>query len=93
MKNLSKNLGNVDDIQRKLYEFIWKRTIASQMTSAEIQETRIDIGPDSGDFMLRASGSETSFDGFKKVYFESADTEDDRDKEITLVSMREGEKS
>ena len=91
MTNIPKRLKNVDDIQRKLYELIWKRTIASQMTSAEIQETRIDIGPDSAEFMLRASGSETSFDGFKKVYFEGVDSEEESEKEVTLVSMREGE--
>jgi len=86
-----KDLKNSDDIQKKLYELIWKRTISSQMASADIEETKIDLGSEKGEFMLRATGAETVFDGFKKVYLEGVDNEKENEKESSLIDLKKGE--
>ncbi|NRA50904.1 MAG: type I DNA topoisomerase [Phaeodactylibacter sp.] len=67
-----------DRDEQRLYELIWKRTIASQMSDAELEKTivKIDIStvPDA---TLKAEGEVLKFDGFLKVYLESTDDEDD----------------
>jgi DNA topoisomerase-1 len=62
--------------QARLYELIWKRAVASQMASAELEQTAADIevsGRDGKTYSLRASGSVVKFDGFLKVYEEGRD--------------------
>ena len=62
--------------QARLYELIWKRTVASQMASAELEQTTADIevkGRDGKAYALRATGSVVLFDGFLKVYEEGRD--------------------
>ena len=54
--------------QKRLYELIWKRTIASQMSSAEIDQLSVTILSTNKEYELRASGSTIVFDGFKKIY-------------------------
>lgn len=71
----------LDDEQARLYELIWKRTVASQMESAELERTTVDIaanaeGRTAG---LRATGQVLKFDGFLKLYTESKDDEEDED--------------
>ena len=70
---------NVESSQRRLYELIWKRTVASQMADAEIEKTDIEIGITSGDKQLDdhfvCNGEQVKFDGFLKVYMESTDDE------------------
>lgn len=66
----------LDKDQARLYDLIWKRTIASQMSSAEIAQTRADIsvsGKDGKDYTVRATGSVVVFDGFLKAYDEGRD--------------------
>ncbi len=63
----------LDHDQFRLYELVWKRTIASQMQSAELDQTGIDITTKNGDVVLRASGQIMVFDGFLSVYRESID--------------------
>ncbi len=65
----------------KLYELIWKRTIASQMESAELERTTVDILADAGGrkLDLRATGQVVRFDGFLKLYQEGRDDEEDED--------------
>ncbi len=66
----------LDKDQARLYELIWKRSVASQMASAEMEQTSADIevkGRDSKLYMLRATGSVVVFDGFLKVYEEGRD--------------------
>ncbi len=66
--------GTADE--RKLYELIWKRTIASQMADAQMERTNVNIGVSTNDKQFVATGEVILFDGFLKVYMESYD--DDR---------------
>ncbi len=66
----------VDASQARLYELIWKRAVASQMASAEVEQTIVDIGVTGSDgkaYGLRASGSVVQFEGFLKLYEEGRD--------------------
>ena len=72
----------LNDDQLALYELIWKRTIASQMESASLERTTVDLGADGKDgkhYSFRATGSVVKFEGFLKVYFESLDDGEDED--------------
>ena len=67
---------HLDRDQARLYELIWKRTVASQMASAELEQTTADIevkGRDGKLYTLRATGSVVMFEGFLKVYEEGRD--------------------
>ncbi|MBS8228103.1 type I DNA topoisomerase [Vannielia litorea] len=79
--------------QRKLYDLIWKRTLASQMSSAKFERTTVTVGSADGQVELRATGQVVLFDGFLKVYEEGRDDEvvDDDDRRLPQVS--EGEKA
>jgi DNA topoisomerase-1 len=83
----------LDQDQFALYELIWKRTIASQMESAELERTTADLGTEGRDgkhYVFRATGSVVKFDGFLKVYFESLDDEEDEDSR-KLPAMARGD--
>ncbi len=69
--------GTADE--RRLYELIWKRTIASQMADAQMERTNVNIGISTNDKQFVATGEAILFDGFLKVYRESYDdtTEED----------------
>ena len=62
--------------QSKLYELIWKRTIASQMSDAQLERTNVKIGADKHSELFTANGEVIKFDGFLKVYMEGLDEED-----------------
>ncbi len=82
----------LDDDQFALYELIWKRTIASQMESAELERTTADIGTTGRDgkhYNFRANGSVVKFDGFLKVYVENLDDEEDEDSRRLPAMARE----
>ncbi|WP_420348664.1 type I DNA topoisomerase [Pelagibius sp.] len=66
----------LDDDGRKLYDLIWRRTVASQMASAELDQVAVDIKADGGVAQLRATGSIVTFDGFLTLYQESRDDRD-----------------
>ncbi|NCB70058.1 MAG: type I DNA topoisomerase [Bacteroidia bacterium] len=78
--------------EKKLYELIWKRTIASQMAEAELEKTSIFINISGSNYQFVASGEVIVFDGFLKVYLESVDDENDENNESLLPAMKEGEK-
>ena len=61
----------------RLYELIWKRTIASQMSDAELEKTTAKINISTNQQELTATGEVMKFDGFLKVYLESSDDEED----------------
>jgi DNA topoisomerase-1 len=86
-----KNVSGDRDLQR-LYELIWKRTIASQMSEAEIEKTvvKIDIST-MKDRFLQAEGEVLTFDGFLKVYMESTDDEEDGDIKGMLPPLKKGQ--
>lgn len=86
-----RNAGADRDAER-LYDLIWKRTLASQMADAELEKTIVDIAISTrpGDF-LKAQGEVITFDGFLKVYLEGKDDEGDEEQEGLLPEMRQGE--
>ena len=80
----------LNDEQRRVYELIWKRAVASQMQSAELDQVAVDIA--SGGTHLRANGSIVAFDGFLKLYREATDEApegDSRDDSKMLPPMNE----
>ncbi|TCN63663.1 type I DNA topoisomerase [Acetobacteroides hydrogenigenes] len=78
--------------ERRLYELIWKRTIASQMSDALTEKTTITIGAPSIEEKFVAAGEIVKFDGFLKVYKESADDESNEDEaEVLLPPIKVGE--
>ena len=78
--------------EKRLYELIWKRTIASQMADAELEKTSIYISISGNKQQFIASGEVIIFDGFLKVYMESTDDETDAENESLLPAMKNGEK-
>jgi len=81
----------LDPDQAKLYELIWKRTVASQMESADIERTTVDIEAGGGKAILRASGSVVVFDGFLTLYQETADESSDDDDARRLPAIEVGD--
>ena len=81
-----------DPDQRKLYDLIWKRTIASQMEGARMERTTVDIASADGQIELRATGQVVLFDGFLRVYEEGRDDDvvDDDDKRLPQMASGEG---
>ncbi len=74
------NCSTIDDADgRKLYELIWKRTIASQMSDAALEKTIAKIEISTNKEFLKAEGEVIKFDGFLKVYMEDKDEDDDSD--------------
>jgi DNA topoisomerase-1 len=84
---------SLDNDQARLYELIWTRTIASQMESAELERTTVDIAAKAGSRVLelRATGQVIKFDGFLKLYQEGTDDAADDDESRRLPAMSEGE--
>ena len=78
--------------EKRLYELIWKRTIASQMADAQIEKTTITINLDNTGEKFIASGEVVAFDGFIKVYRESTDDEENNDDATHILpAMKEGD--
>ena len=78
--------------QSKLYELIWKRTIASQMSDAQLERTNVKIQSNGHTEEFTANGEVIKFDGFLKVYMEGLDDEDvAEEQEGMLPAMKEGD--
>ncbi|UFS68573.1 type I DNA topoisomerase [Geomonas sp. RF6] len=75
--------------QYKLYELIWKRTVACQMAEALLDQTSVDISAGEG-YRFRAAGTVIRFPGFMKLYIEGVDDEDE-EKEGLLPPLNEGD--
>ena len=71
--------------EKKLYDLIWKRTIASQMADAEIEKTTVNIAVSGTDEQFIAQGEVVKFDGFIKVYRESLDDEEQQEDELSHI--------
>jgi DNA topoisomerase-1 len=88
--NVARHLEND---MRRLYELIWKRTVASQMASALLDQVSVDIADPSGKVRLHATGSVVLFDGFLKLYQEDRDEAgDDENEGRRLPKMSERER-
>lgn len=78
--------------ERKLYDLIWKRTVASQMADAELEKTTVSISMDNSSETFTATGEVIQFDGFLKVYKESYDDEAEQEDESRLLPpMKKGQ--
>ncbi len=79
------------DREKRLYDLIWKRTVASQMSDAKLERTTIDISVSNDDHKFVAVGEVLKFDGFLKVYIESTDDEIDEEMKGLLPAVSKGE--
>ena len=77
--------------EKKLYELIWKRTIASQMAEAELEKTTVNIKVSNCNEEFIANGEIIKFDGFLKVYRESSDEEEGEDNQSIFPAMSVGD--
>jgi len=80
-----------DADQRKLYDLIWKRTLASQMAAARLERTTVDLGSADDQVGLRATGQVVMFDGFMKIYEEGRDDQAIDEDDKRLPQIMEGE--
>ncbi len=88
MSRDAKALKVTDEDQRKLYDLIWKRTIACQMAAARLERTTVEISSDDGQVGLRATGQVVMFDGFMRVYEEGRDdVADDDEKRLPQIAQ------
>lgn len=82
-----------DDQQRRLYDLIWKRTMASQMENAVMDQVSADISDGTDDVVLRATGSVVTFDGFLTLYQETKDDDAEDEENRRLPKLEEGDKT
>ena len=75
--DMSRHEVTVDYDQDRLYSLIWKRTIASQMSDAQLERTSLKIKNDKNDKIFLANGEVIKFEGFLKVYLEGTDNEEE----------------
>jgi len=79
------------DGEKRLYELIWKRAIASQMAEAQLEKTTATVGISTTEEKLLAHGEVVKFEGFLKVYLESKDDEEDEEQKGMLPPLKEGQ--
>lgn len=92
LRHPSEVASYLDESQLKLYELVWKRTVATQMESAVFNQVGVDIESTDKQIILRATGSTLAFDGYLKLYQEGVDeaAADDEDGRL-LPAINEGE--
>ena len=83
--------GVLTDEERKLYELIWRRTLASQMENAVLERTTIDMDTSDGGASLRATGTVTKFEGFFAIYQEGRDDASPDEADAKLPPVKVGE--
>ena len=88
--DMSRHTVNIDRDQARLYDLIWKRTLASQMSDAELERTNVKIAANNHSEIFTASGEVLLFEGFLKVYLEGND-DDDEEQEGMLPAMKVNE--
>ncbi len=89
--NFENHTVKADRDEERLYELIWKRTVASQMSEAELERTNVKINADKHNSQFTANGEVLIFDGFLKVYLEGSD-EEDEEQEGMLPALKINEK-
>ncbi|MFV0554614.1 MAG: type I DNA topoisomerase [Mangrovibacterium sp.] len=77
--------------EKRLYDLIWKRTIASQMADAQLERTTISVASPDAKAKFQATGEQIKFDGFLHVYLESTDEEDSEETKDLLPAVSEGQ--
>ncbi|GLB47733.1 type I DNA topoisomerase [Neptunitalea lumnitzerae] len=77
--DMSKHSVNIERDQARLYDLIWKRTLASQMSEAELERTHVKIEASTHDEVFSANGEIIKFEGFLKVYLEGTDDEEEQE--------------
>nr|MDQ3072990.1 type I DNA topoisomerase [Bacteroidota bacterium] len=83
--------AGADDSEKRLYDLIWKRSMASQMANARLEKTNVKIDISTAPDQLVAAGEVLIFDGFLKLYLESRDEEDDEETGSILPPMTVGQ--
>lgn len=81
-----------DSNEKRLYDLIWKRTIASQMADARLERTTANIEADDTGLMFQAQGEVLKFEGFLKVYMEGSDDEESEEQSGMLPPIKQGDK-
>ncbi len=89
--DMSRHTVNIDRDQARLYDLIWKRTLASQMSDAQLERTNVKIEADNHGEIFTASGEVLLFEGFLKVYLEGHD-DDEEEQEGMLPALKVNEK-
>ncbi|WP_224491580.1 type I DNA topoisomerase [Robertkochia flava] len=89
--DMSRHSVQIERDQARLYELIWKRTLASQMSDAQLERTNVRIEADTHKEQFLANGEVLKFDGFLKVYLEGTDDEDEEQSGM-LPPLKEGQK-
>ncbi|MCA6422960.1 MAG: type I DNA topoisomerase [Flavobacterium sp.] len=89
--DMSRHIVNVERDQARLYDLIWKRTLASQMSDAELERTNVKIEANNHSEVFQATGEVIKFEGFLKVYLEGSD-DDDEEQEGMLPALKVNEK-
>ena len=89
--DMSRHSVNIDRDQARLYDLIWKRTLASQMSDAKLERTNVKIEANNHSEIFSATGEVLLFEGFLKVYLEGND-EDEEEQEGMLPSLKVNEK-
>lgn len=89
--DMSRHSVNIDRDQVRLYDLIWKRTLASQMSDAKLERTNVKIEANNHSEIFSATGEVLLFEGFLKVYLEGND-EDEEEQEGMLPSLKVNEK-
>jgi DNA topoisomerase-1 len=88
------SVPSVNDMGReesRLYDLIWKRTLASQMADAELERTLVDISVSTNKAIFKAKGEVIKFEGFLKVYLEDTDDEPDDEESAVLPPLKVGQ--
>ena len=78
--------------EQKLYELIWKRTVASQMADARVLKTDIKVSSDKGEEKFNVQATQVLFDGFLKLYMEGTDEPQQDDETVILPQMNIGDR-
>ena len=89
--DMTRHTVNIDRDQARLYDLIWKRTLASQMSDAELERTNVKVEANNHSELFTASGEVLLFEGFLKVYLEGHD-DDEEEQEGMLPALKVNEK-
>ena len=91
--NFLNNIQNLDADQSNLYDLIWRRTVASQMSDSKVDKTVVKIKSNNHEGLFQSDGEVIKFDGFLKLYIESKDNQNNDDSQNNVLpNFTEGER-